>query len=193
MSDNTNEFALQCIEFEGKRVELPDWWARYQEDDPVFRTLEPGVLTEDRRLADQAEAQRAIAETHQPGRKALAVSYCIEKAMPPARRQLWRRRAVVEGQILTILKNALQSLIAGKSPKVACKKCKSALARQYIKSVTCPMCDDEIVSRRRREKLAGLRQKLDEIRVALEELPTEPKRNGPVRWLVGGWARKEGT
>ena len=183
--------ALQTVKFTGKKVELPDWWAHAQEGDPVLQGLEPGVLVEDRRHDNQAEAQRHVSQAHQPGHKALAVSFYAETADTVEGKKLRRQLGRVESQAKTVLGRGLKSLSGGKSPLVACKNCKSRLARGRLQSVFCPLCGAPILSPRRRERLEKLRQEAEALKAELQDHPPGPRKGGPVHWLVGGWSPRE--
>lgn len=175
------------------KSQIPDWWVKQLELDETITPalMDRDVLIHDRRVDDEDAARKVIESEHTAGEKALAVSFYTERVDTREGKSLRKKIDRINRQVETLLGNAFKSLKAGKSPRVACKKCRSSLNREFIRQVECPMCKDEMMSSQRKVKLAALKSEIEAVQKELEGHPAVPRKSGPVAWLVGGWVRSE--
>lgn len=175
------------------KTQIPEWWVKQLELDETITPalMDRDVLVQDRRVDDEDAARKVIEAEHTAGEKALAVSFYTERVDTKDGRKVRTRIKRLESQVETLYENAMKSLKAGKSPRVACKKCRSSLNREFIKKVDCVMCEEPMMSAQRKVKLEKLNQAISQAKEELGTHPAVPRKNGPTGWLVGGWVRSE--
>lgn len=190
---------LQVMIFHGNRDQILVGFADQRNKDltdyRTHRRANPGLAAlangvhfcdEDRQDTKDA-ALKVIANGQDMGGVAWAVPFWGEVIESPQKKTRKAKLKRLEASLELFQTKLLKSFQAGKSKLVGCRTCNSKLARAYIKSIICPICNLPMGTVGQLQRLTSLLEDIKGLQQSIQEEPDKPKKGSKLAWAIGGW------
>jgi hypothetical protein len=143
-----------------------------------------GYLTHfpDKEFASEEEA-RAQIEASPSGR--VLVMKLKGSAKKTGIAKLEKEKAKLEEKLLKASDALMKSFTSAASAFLGCRMCGSKIARKFIKTIQCPVCNGIMGTDNQRNKILGLSNQIDEVEKGIKDTPGQVV-TGKTSWLVGG-------